>query len=104
MNKRINPNLIGLAELTHNPDLKETSILAQKVDDPNVSGEFDIQDPKEYVQLDTNGLYGKRAVISKFELPGYNNMNYEDTHTKLLGNKLYVPTPRIFMHFFNKIL
>ena len=42
MNKRINPNLIRLAELTHNPDLKETSILAQKVDDPNVSGEFSI--------------------------------------------------------------
>ena len=36
--RRINPNLIRLAELTHNPDLKETSILAQKVDDPNTFG------------------------------------------------------------------
>lgn len=105
MNKRINPNLIRLAQLTHNPDITLPNLESKITPEFRIEPvEFDVKDPKEYAQLDTNGLYGERAVISKFELPGYNNMNYEDTHTKLLGNKLYVPTPRIFMHFFNKIV
>jgi len=39
---KINPNLLKLAEQTYDPDLKETSILAQKVADPNISQEFSI--------------------------------------------------------------
>ena len=68
------------------------------------SVEFDIKDPRNFIQLGIKGLYGNNVLISKFELPGYNHLNYEDTHIKLLRNKLYMPNPRIFMYFFNKIM
>jgi len=58
----------------------------------------------DFIQLDINGLYGNKVLISPYELLGFNNMNYENTHKKLLKNGLYMPTPEIFMKFFMQVL
>ncbi len=55
--------------------------------------------PSEYL-----GIPGTNTIISKFELPDYNNLNWKDTHFKLYEKGLYMPTPAIFMpHFLNVI-
>jgi hypothetical protein len=52
-----------------------------------------------------NGMYGNQAVVSCFELPDMNNMNYEDTHKKLLNEtEFYMPDPFIFMNFFKQVV
>ena len=61
-------------------------------------------DLKDYIQVGMAGIHGVQVVISPFELQGYNNLNYEKTHFKLLENGLYMPTPRIFMKHFNNLL
>jgi len=58
---------------------------------PNLEPSF-----AEFVQVGINGISGNPVVISPFELAGYNNMNYDNTHFKLLENGLYMPTPQIF--------
>jgi len=58
----------------------------------------------DFIQLDINGLYGNKVLISPYELVGFNNMNYENTHRELLKNGLYMPTPEIFMEFFMQVL
>ncbi|MDD5133046.1 MAG: hypothetical protein PHD81_03055 [Candidatus Nanoarchaeia archaeon] len=58
----------------------------------------------DFIQLDIDGLYGNKALISPYELQGFNNLNYNNTHEKLIANGLYMPTPEIFMHFFMKII
>jgi len=41
-------------------------------------------------------------VISKFEIPGYNNLTWEEAHFKLQENGLYMPVVPLFMtHFMN---
>ena len=48
------------------------------------------------------GIHGNPIIISKFEIQGANNKNYENTHKHTLQNGLYMPTPGIFMpHFLN---
>ena len=45
-----------------------------------------------------------RKVISRLEVQGYNNLNWEDTHFKLNENGLYMPTIPLFMqHLMNVI-
>lgn len=45
-----------------------------------------------------------KEIISRFELPGYNNMNWENTNFKLHDNGLYMPTiPDFMKHFLNVI-
>ena len=60
--------------------------------------------PADYVKLGINGLYGSPVLISKFEIPGANSMNYENTHKFVLSKGLYVPTPRIFMDYFTRVV
>jgi len=51
------------------------------------------------------GMYGDQAVISCFELPDMNNMNYENTHKKLFtGTEFYMPDPFIMMNFFKGVI
>ena len=59
-----------------------------------------------YIQVGVNGIHGNPVVISPFEVDGYNNMNYDDTHTKLLesGLPIYMPTPRIFTSHFKNVI
>ncbi|MFC1682290.1 hypothetical protein ACFL0X_01595 [Nanoarchaeota archaeon] len=55
-------------------------------------------DPKQFVKTPTGEL------ISLFELPGYNKLNWEQTHFKLADNGLYMPKPETFMpHFANVV-
>jgi len=54
---------------------------------------------KDYIQIP-----GINRVISRFEVQGYNNMNWDNTHFKLHENGLYMPTPAVFMkHFMNVV-
>jgi len=73
MNKRINPNLIKLAELTHNPDLKiNENILEEKVDIetsnvPNLNDYIYVPPIKLYVAKERT-LYGKNWYGAHEEL------------------------------------
>jgi len=40
------------------------------------------------------------VLISKFELPEFNNLNYVETHKKLLKQGLFMSTPALFMPYF----
>jgi len=64
----------------------------------------EIENPQDFVQVPSvTGLYGGSALVSKFEIEGANNKDYEDTHRFVLGKEgLYVPPTGIFMpHFAN---
>ena len=55
--------------------------------------------PRDYLQISQ-----LNKIISKFELPGYNDMNWQDTHFKLHQNGIYMPTiPEFMTHFQNVI-
>lgn len=58
----------------------------------------------KYIQVGIDGLHGNPVVISPFELEGYNNKTYPETHHKLLRNGLYMPTPHIFMKHFTNVV
>jgi len=62
------------------------------------------QDLKAYIQVGINGIHGKPAIISPFEVIGYNHLTYENTNFKLIENGLYMPPPRIFGTHFNNVL
>ena len=61
---------------------------------------------EKYIQVGIQGIHGNPVVISPFEIDGYNNMNYDNTHKKILesGLPIYMPTPRIFTAHFKNIL
>lgn len=43
-------------------------------------------------------------AISKFELPGHNNLNWKEQHFRLQEKGLYMPSPKIFIgHFLNVV-
>jgi len=71
--KKINPNLIKLAELTHNPDLKiDKTILEKKLDTetsnvPNLKGYIYVPPIKLYVAKERT-LYGKNWYEAHEEL------------------------------------
>jgi hypothetical protein len=60
--------------------------------------------PKDYIQVGMNGLHGNPVLISKYEVTGANGKNYEDTHKFVLNQGLYMPTPQIFMTYFNRVM
>ena len=63
-----------------------------------------VVNPREYIRVGVNGIYGQPVLISSYELQGTNGLNYENAHKKVLQSGLYVPTPRIFMaHFINVV-
>jgi len=61
-------------------------------------------DFSKYIQVGMSGLNRSPVVISPFELENFNDMNYDNTHVKLLENGLYMPTPSIFMTHFNNVI
>ena len=98
MSKQINPNLRKLAELTCNPNLAMPNLdekVKQETEQPiQVQANVNLGD---YVQIPN-----LNKIISKFELQGFNNLNYENTHFKLFENGLFMPDPALFMkHFLN---
>ena len=53
----------------------------------------------DYIQIPGTG-----KVISKYEIAGHNNLNWQDTHFKLHENGLYMPVIPLFSkHFVNVI-
>ena len=53
----------------------------------------------DYIQIP-----GTSRVISRLELPGYNNLNWQDAHFKLHENGLYMPViPEFIKHFMNVV-
>ncbi len=65
---------------------------------------FDFQNPDivshDYIQIPQ--FQGE--VISKFEIPGHNNLNFQDTHFKLHDNGLYMPEVPLFMQHFRNVV
>ena len=62
---------------------------------------FEFKNP-DIVGSDYIRIPGINRVISRFELAGYNNMNWQNTHFKLHDNGLYMPTiPEFMQHFLN---
>jgi len=55
--------------------------------------------PSDYIQIPQTNI-----IISKFEIQGLNNLNYEQTHKKILKQGLHMPTPKTFMSHFSNIL
>jgi hypothetical protein len=53
----------------------------------------------DYIQIPET-----EKVISKFELSGYNNLTWEETHFKLHENGLYMPVIPLFMNYFINVL
>jgi len=61
--------------------------------------------PREYVQVPRiKGIHGGDVLISKFEIPGGNDKNYEDAQRFVLERGLYVPTQAIFMPHFSNVV
>ena len=61
--------------------------------------------PSEYIQVKgIKGLHGKDVLISRYEIAGANNKNYEDSNRFVLEKGLYVPTPLIFMNHVSQVL
>jgi hypothetical protein len=79
--------------------------LSAPAQENNSSSPMQIQariNPRDYIKVGINGLHGKPVVISRFELIGSNEKNYENANRFVLEKGLYVPTPKIFMkHFMN---
>ena len=92
-----NPRLIQKARQWMNPECPEIrEIKTPELLSLNISANINKGD---YLQIP-----GTNQIISKFEILGYNNLNWNDTHFKLAENSLYMPTPRIFMsHFVNVV-
>ena len=55
--------------------------------------------PKEYIQLPQTNI-----VIARIEPDWTKGFNYEDTHRKLLEQGHFMPTPVIFMQYFNQVI
>jgi hypothetical protein len=62
-------------------------------------------DRSEYLKVPgVTGINGGPVLVSKYELQGFNNLNYEGTHRKLIGGGLYMPPPGIFMPHFKNVV
>lgn len=53
----------------------------------------------DYIQVP-----GYSGIISKFEVQGDNNLNWQETHFKLHDNGLYMPTTPFFMTHFTNVV
>jgi len=92
-----NPRLIKKAMQWMNPECPEVrETKSQEPLDLNIPANIN---PGDYLQIP-----GANQVISKFELPGYNKLNWKDTHFKLNENGLYMPIPKIFMSHFTNVI
>lgn len=82
--------------------IKELREMENEEETPKEKKEpFEFQN-SEIVKSDYIQIPGTEKVISKFEVQGYNNMNWDDTHFKLQENGLYMPTIKLFTtHFMN---
>ena len=101
MAKQINPNLLNLlklAELTHNPNLKiDRSMFEKEAERETPDLESPIKNPQDYVQVPKTGY-----VITKNQTD--NGLQYEPTHLQVLQRGLEIPTPVLFTtHLLNVI-
>ena len=94
LKQKLEPKTENKEPKTENEELESKQVIIPKIQ----------INTDDFIQLDINGLYGNKVLISPYELLGFNNMNYENTHKKLLKNGLYMPTPEIFMEFFMQVL
>ena len=84
---------------------KEQPKPQQPIQSQQTQGNLQVKtDFSKYIQVGMSGLNGSPVVISPFELENFNNMNYDNTHVKLLENGLYMPTQSIFMTHFNNVI
>jgi len=87
-------------------ELKRVLAEAPKENENNQSSDsnikpFQFKNP-DIVKSDYIQIPGADKVISKFEVAGYNNLNWQGTHFKLQENGLYMPVVPLFMtHFMN---
>jgi len=94
LKQKLEPKTENKEPKTENKELEPKQVIIPKIQ----------INKDDFIQLDINGLYGDKVLISPYELVGFNNMNYENTHRELLKNGLYMPTPEIFMKFFMQVL
>ena len=83
------------------------ALLNSEAGNVRVEGSLNVKNPGDYIQVPgVNGLYGNPVVISKFEVAGMNNKNYEDTHKAVfqLREGVYIPPPSIFMPHFKNVV
>ncbi|MCR4327597.1 MAG: YhaI family protein [Nanoarchaeota archaeon] len=111
----INKSIIG-KQGTRNTELGDINELIKLAD--SYKEPIKIKEPKKknpepqnfqtsanIVKSDYIQLPQFNKLISKFELLGYNNLNWEDTHFKLHENGLYMPLiPEFMTHFKNVVL
>ncbi len=89
MERKINPNLIRLAELTHNPKLKaDESVLERQAEQPQENA----PDLKGFVYVPSIGLY----VAKERTLTG---LTWAKTHKELKKQNLMMPTILQFREF-----
>jgi hypothetical protein len=74
------------------PEVQDKTQTAFEFKNPNIT-------KSDYIQIPET-----EKVISKFEIQGYNNLTWEETHFKLHENGLYMPTIPLFMNHFMNVL
>ena len=100
-------NKIFYPSNTEGLDEVAEALLNSEVSEVRVEGSLNVKNPGDYIQVPgVNGLYGNPAAISKFEVQGMNNKNYEDTHKAVfqLREGVYIPPPSIFMPHFKNVV
>ena len=97
--KKINPNLLKLAQLTHNPSLAEPK-LEEKAEEVKDSGILEITakiNRRDYIQIPNTSI-----LISKKEI--HRGRNWKSTIEALAEDGLFMPSPAIFMPYFTSVL
>ncbi|MFH1270957.1 MAG: hypothetical protein ABII03_04960 [Nanoarchaeota archaeon] len=108
--QKADPNLNAelIKKYSHKPPIRDDSLTEPPTQPPTEPQQIittaDIT-KSDYIQIPgVVGLYGGSVLISKFEMPGANDKNYEDAHRFVLREGLYIPPPAIFApHFVNVV-
>ena len=84
----------------------ETKKKEKKIVQPDSSGSTQpfISNNQNIIKSDYVQIPQLNKIISKFELPNYNNLNWQNTHFKLHENGLLMPTIPEFMTYFNDVV
>ena len=91
MKKRINPNLLKLAEMTCNPDLKMPN-LEESLEEQEIS--LDTSPKEGFIYVPSIGVH-----VAKQR--SHTGLNWTDTHSQLHQEGLYMPTIPQFIAFVN---
>ena len=96
--KKINPNLLKLAHLTYNPELKPREEKTEEVkEEPGVLEIRAKINRKEYIQIPNTTILISKEEINK-------GRNWRSTHEALAEDVLFMPSPAIFMPYFKNVL